>query len=98
MATTGMSMAPKSSNLDDQISGANLQIEGCTPTSPCGQKGLKEIGPSGSAPSQSLERQLLLGHPETQYCLGICVTLNEERGAALLLPYTWTAPVVEDML
>ena len=63
-------MATKSGDLDDQISGTNLQIEGCTPTSPSAWKGLKEIGASGSAPSyspsQSLERQLLPGHPETQ--------------------------------
>ena len=102
MTITGMSMAINSSDLDDQISGTNLQIEGCTPTSPNGQKGLKEIGASGSAPShspsQSLERQLLPGHPETQYCLGICVTLTKERGAGPLLPHTWMGPVVEDML
>ena len=59
MTTAGVSMTTKCSDLDDQISGTNLQIEGCTPTSPSGQKGLKEIA-SGSAPShspsQSLER------------------------------------------
>ena len=95
-------MATKSSDLDDQISGINLQIEGHTPTSPRGQKGLEEIGVSGSAPShflsKSLGRQLLPGHPETQYCLRICVTLTKERGAAPPLPHAWTAPVVEDML
>ena len=31
-------------------------------------------------------------------CLGICVTLTKERGAAPLPPHTWMAPVVEDML
>ena len=69
--TTGMSMDTKSSILDDQISGANFQIEGHTPTSPSGQKGLKEIGASGSAPShspsQSPERWLLPGCPKTWY-------------------------------
>ena len=76
-----MSMATKSSDLDEQISGANLQVEGCTPTSPSGQKDFEETGAFGSAPfhspSQSLERQLFPGHPETQYCLGIHVTLTE---------------------
>ena len=60
MTTIVMSMAAKSRDLDDQISGANLQIKGHTLTSPSGQKGLEETGASGSAPphspSQSLER------------------------------------------
>ena len=38
------------------------------------------------------------GYPETQYCLGIHVTLTEKRGAAPPLPHTWMVPVVEDML
>ena len=67
MTTTVVSMAAKSSDLDDQISGANLQIEGCILTSLSGQKGLEETGASGSAPShsqsQSAEGQLLPGHP-----------------------------------
>ena len=41
MTTTVMPMAIKSSNLDNWISGANLQIEGCAPTSASSQKGLK---------------------------------------------------------
>ena len=45
-----MSMATKSSDIDDQISGANPPIEGCTLTSPSGQKGLEETGVSGSSP------------------------------------------------
>ena len=48
--TTGMWMATKSSDLDNQISGTNLQIEGHTPTSPSGWKGLKDTGASGTAP------------------------------------------------
>ena len=95
-------MATKSSDLDNQISGANLQVEGHTLTSPSGQKGLEETGASGSAtshsPSQSPERQLLPGHPETWYCLGIHVTLTEERGAVPPPPHGWMAPVVKDML
>ena len=61
-----------------------------------------ETGALGSAPShspsQSLVRQLLPGNPETQYCLGIHVTLIKEMGPAPLPPHAWTAPVVEDML
>ena len=102
MTTTVVSMAAKSSNLDDQISGANLQTEGCTLIPPSSQKSLEETGVSGSAPShspsQSLARQPLPGHSETWYCLGIHVTLTKGIGAAPLPPNAWTAPVVEDML
>ena len=95
-------MAAKSSDLDDQISGANLQIEDHTLTSPSGQKNLEETGGSGCAPSHSQswspERQLLPGHPRTQYCLGIHITLTKERGAVPPLPRAWMVPVVEDML
>ena len=51
MATTVMSMATKSSNLDDQTSGANLQTEGHTPIPARGQKDPEETGALGSAPS-----------------------------------------------
>ena len=95
-------MATKSSDLDDQISEANLQTEGCTLTPPSSQKGLEETGALGSAPSHSPSpspvRQLLPGCPESQYCLGIHVTLTKEIGAAPLLPHVWMAPMVKDML
>ena len=102
MTTIVMSMATKSSNLDDHISGANLQNDGHTPTSPSDWKGLEEMGASGSAPSHSPswspERQPSPGHSGTQYCLGICVTLTKKRGAAPPAPHIWMVPVVEDML
>ena len=95
-------MAIKSSNLDDQITRANLQIEGCALTPLSSQKSLEEKGASGSAPphspSWSLERQPLPGYPKTQYCLGIHVTLTKGIGAMPPLPHASTAPVVEDML
>ena len=102
MTTIVMLMATKSSNLDDQISGANLQNDGHTPTSSSGQKDLEEMGVSGSAPShspsQSPERWPSPGHPRTQYCLGICINLTKKRGAAPPPPHAWMVPVVEDML
>ena len=61
MSTTVMSIATKSSDLDYQISGANIQIEGHTPTSPSAQKGLEETEASGNAPSCSLSQS-----PESQ--------------------------------
>ena len=70
MTTTDVSMAAKSSDLDDQLSGANLQIKGHVPILPSGQKGLEETRASGNAPSnspsQSPERQPSPGHPEIQ--------------------------------
>ena len=87
-----MSMAAKSSDLDDWISGANLQNNGHTPTSSTGKKGLEEMGASGIAPSHSPswspERQPSPGHPGTQYCLGIHVTLTEkERSSTSSAPH-----------
>ena len=38
------------------------------------------------------------GHSETWYCVGIHITLTEERGAAPLPLHAWTVPVVKDML
>ena len=102
MTTTVMSMATKPSDSDDQITGDNLQIEGHALTSPSSGKSLEQKGAAGNAPfcspSQSPDRQLLPGHPETQYCLGLHITLTKERGAAPLPPHTWMVPVVEDML
>ena len=45
-----MSMATKSSDLEDQTSGANLQTEGHTPMPLRGQKEPEEMGALGSAP------------------------------------------------
>ena len=102
MTTTVMSMAAKSSNLDNWISGFNLQTEGHALTPPSSQKSLEEMRALGSAPSyspsQSLARQLLPGDPKTGYCLGIHVTLTKVIGAVPLPPHAWMAPVVEDML
>ena len=50
MATTIMSMAARSSNLEDQISGANLQTEGHADIEFQCQKGPEEMGASGSSP------------------------------------------------
>ena len=37
-------------------------------------------------------------HPNTKYCLEICVTLMEEVGVVPPPSHSWTAPLVEDML
>ena len=97
-----MSMATRSSNLEDQMSGANLQTEGHAGIKSQCQKAPEETGALGSSPSHlpswSPARGLPPNCPNTRYCLGIHVTLTEETGAVPPLSHTWTAPLVEDML
>ena len=80
MATVSMSMAARSSDLDDQKSGVNVQTESHTLTPPSGQNGPEETEAFGSAPScspsESPARKQMPDHPETQYCLEIQVTLT----------------------
>ena len=101
MATTVASMATKSSDLKDWMSGANLQTEGHTPMPLRGQRDPEEMGALGSAPSHlpswSLARKPSPSGPNTRHCLGIHVTLTEETGATPPTPHAWMAPVVEDM-
>ena len=51
MATTIVSMATRSSDLEDQLSGANLQMEGHTDMPSQSQKDPEETGVLGSSPS-----------------------------------------------
>ena len=101
-ATTIVSMATRSSDLEDQMSGANLQTEGHVDMPSQSQKGPEETGVLGSSPSHlpswSPARRPLPSHPNTRYCLGIHVTLTEETGVVPPPSHTWTAPLVEDML
>ena len=53
MATASMSMAARSSDLDDQKSGVNVQTEGHTLTPPSSQHGPEETEVFGSTPSHS---------------------------------------------
>ena len=102
MATTVMSMATKSSDLEDQTSGANFQTKGHTPIPSRGKKDPEEMGALGSAPSHmpswSLARKPSPSCPNTSHCLGIHMTLTKETGATCPSPHTWTALMVEDML
>ena len=79
-----MSMATRSSNLEDQTSGANLQTEGHMGVQSQCQKSPEEMGALGSSPSHlqswSPARRPPPSHPNTRYCLGIHVTLTEETG------------------
>ena len=102
MATTVMSMATKSSDLEDRTSGANLQIEGHTDVPSKSTKDPGESGALGSSPScspsWSLAGRPLPSHPNTRHCLRIHATLTKEVGAVPLPPHPWTVPLVEDML
>ena len=102
MATTVTSRATKSSNLDDQMSGANLQTEGHTPIPLRGHKVPEEVGALGNAPSHlpswSPARRPSPSHPNTRHCLGIHITLTKDTGATPPPPYAWMAPIVEDMI
>ena len=58
-ATVSVSMATKSSDLDDQKTGANIHTEGHTLTPPNGWHGPEETEVFGSIPSQSLSQSPL---------------------------------------
>ena len=77
-------MAAKSSDLVDEMSGANHQMEGHVDVLTQSAKDLWEPEASDSTPSQSLfwslAWRLLSSHPNMKYCLEIGVTLVEELG------------------
>ena len=95
-------MATKSSDIVDETSGVNLQMEGHADVPPQSAKDLQELGALGSSPScspsWSLARRLPSSHPNTKHCLEMCVTLTEELGAVPPPSHSWMAPLMEDML
>ena len=95
-------MAAKSSNLGNRMSGANLQMEGHVDVPSQSAEDQQESEVLGSSLSCLLSwspsRRPPSGCPNTRYCLEIHVTLMEELGAVSLPSYSWTAPLVEDML
>ena len=97
-----MSMAAKSSDLENRMSGANLQMEGHIDVPSQSAKDMRELGALDSSPSCSLfwspARRLLLNHPNTRHYLEIHVTLTKELGAVPPPSHAWMAPLGEDML
>ena len=98
-----MSMAAKLRNLVDEMSGANLQMEGHMDVPSQSAKDLWEQEALDSSPSHSpswslAQRLPCPAHPNMKYCLEICVTLMEELGAVPPPSHSWMAPLVEDML
>ena len=100
--TVFMSMATRSSNLDNQKPGVNIQTEGHTLTPPSSQNGPEDPEAFGStpssSPSQSPARKPTPDWPETWYCLEIQATSTEDGGVMPPPWHTWQAPVVEDMV
>ena len=97
-----MSMAAKSSDLVDKMSGTNLQMEGHADVPPQSTKDLWELEASDSSPSHSpswsLARREPSSLPNTKHCLEICATLTEELGEVPPPSHSWMAPLMEDML
>ena len=95
-------MAAKLSNLVDEMSGANLQMEGHVDVPPQSVKDLWEPEALDSSPSHlpswSPARRLPSSHPNMKHCLEIHMTLTEELVAVPPPSHSWTAPLVEDML
>ena len=89
-------MAAKLSNLADEMSQANLQMEGHKDGPVQSAKDLWEPEVSDSSPSCSPSWspawRLLSSHPNTKYCLEIHVTLMEELGAIPLPSHCWMGP------
>ena len=94
-------MAAKSSDLDNQKTGVNIQTEGHTLTPPSSCNGPEETEAFGStpshSPSQSVVRKPTPDCHDTWYCLEIQVISTKEEGTTPS-PYTWQVPVVEDMV
>ena len=99
-ATNFMSMAAKSSDLGNRMSGANSQTEGPMDMPSQNAKDLWELEALGSSPSHlpSWSRRLLSSHANTKHFLEIHVALTEEVGAVPPPSHSWMAPLVEDML
>ena len=97
-----MSMAAKLSDLVDEMSGANLQMEGHVDVPLQNAKDLQELEALDSSPSRllswSLARRLLSSQPNTKHCLEIHVTLTEELGAVTPPSHSLMAPIMEDIL
>ena len=78
-------MAAKLSDLGDETSGVNLQMEGHVDMPPQSEKDLWEPEALDSSPScllsWSLAQRPLSSCPNMNHCLEICVTLIEELGA-----------------
>ena len=97
-----MSMATRSSKLDDLKSGINIQTKGHTLRPPSVWNGPEDLEAFWStpscSPSWSLAWKPTPDWPETQYCLEIQVTCTEDERATPPPPHVWQVSIVEDMV
>ena len=97
-----MSMAAKSSDLAEETSGVNLQMEGHADVPSQSAKDVWELEALDSSPSCLPSWSPAHGPSSSflnmKYCLEIYVTLMEELGAVPPSSHTWMAPLMEDML
>ena len=100
MATVFVSMATRSSDLDEQKPETNIQKEGHTLTPPSGQNGPEDPEAFGSTPSQSPSQSPVRKPdcPEAWYCLEIQVISTEDKRAVPPPLHAWQVPIVEDMV
>ena len=102
MTTVFMSMATRTSDLDELNLEVKIQTEGHTLTPTSGQNGPEDPDAFGSAqscsPSQSLTRKPMPDWLETWYCLEIQVVFTEDKKVILPPSHTCQAPIVEDMV
>ena len=98
-ATNFMSMTAKLSNLVDETSGVNLQMEGHADVPPKSAKDLWKLDSSPfHLPSWSPAQRLPSSCHNIKHCLEICVTLTEELGAIPPPSHSWMTPLIEHML
>ena len=101
-ATNFMSMATKSSDLGNRISGASLQMEGHTDMPSQSAKDQWESEVLGSSPSHlpswSLAMRPPSSHPNIRHILEIHVTLMEKLGTVPPPSHSWMETLMEDML
>ena len=90
-------MAYKSSDLVDETSGANLQMEGHEDVPAQSARDLQEPEALHSPPSHSSSwspaQRPPSSCPNMKYCLDIHVTLMEELGAIPPPSHSWMAPL-----
>ena len=95
-------MTTRSSDLDDQKPGINIQTEDHTLTPPRTKNGTKEEEVFGStpscSPSQYPVRKPTPNWSETRYCLEIQVTSTEDERVAPPPPHMWQVSIVEDIV
>ena len=96
-ATNFVSMAAKSSDLVDETSGVNLQMEGHADMPSQSVKDLWEVEVLDSSPSHlpswSPAQRLPSSHPNMKHCLEIHVMLMEEMGAVPPPSHSWMVPL-----